>query len=263
MRVMIVDSERQLLDHLLPNVMDFQTVRSVQLFTDGDSACQWAQKQLVDTAFLTIRPPELEGLALAARLQKINPNIRIVFLSEEKTYAYEAFEAEAVGYGLLPCSREKIRALLIRAMRVLPLSPRHVQVQTIPGFAVRVDGTALQIRRPKVRELFALLIDRGERGLTTGEGISLLWPERPGDTNAQALFRMTYKRLVDTLNEAGIGGILGSDGSRRYIHRHMVDCDLYSILEGDPDAAKKYAGEYLTEYSWAETRNGQLYRMLF
>jgi two-component SAPR family response regulator len=138
-----------------------------------------------------------------------------------------------------------------------------VQVQTIPGFAVRVDGAALQIRRPKVRELFALLIDRGERGLTTGEGISLLWPERPGDTNAQALFRMTYKRLVDTLNEAGIGGILGSDGSRRYIHRHMVDCDLYSILEGDPDAAKKYAGEYLTEYSWAETRNGQLYRMLF
>lgn len=44
---------------------------------------------------------------------------------------------------------------------------------------------------------------------------------------------MTWKRLFDTLEKAG-----------------------------DKQAARKYNGEYLREYEWAEERNAQLYRML-
>lgn len=41
-----------------------------------------------------------------------------------------------------------------------------------------------------------------------------------------------------------------------------VECDLYRIMGGDRQEARKYSGEYLWEYEWAETRNGQLSRML-
>lgn len=37
-----------------------------------------------------------------------------------------------------------------------------------------------------------------------------------------------------------------------------VDCDLYHILTDDRKSIQNYAGEYLKEYSWAESRNAQL-----
>ena len=142
------------------------------------------------------------------------------------------------------------------------LPPKRVVIRTIPTFYVTVDGVALHLGRAKPRELLALLVDRGERGITTGEGIAYLWPDRPNDTNTQSLFRMTYKRLADALGEAGIDYIIGSREKRRFIRVDRVDCDLYRILAGDKQTARQYDGQYMQEYSWAEDRNGQLYRML-
>ena len=73
---------------------------------------------------------------------------------------------------------------------------------------------------------------------------------------------MTYKRLADALENAGVGDILVTSENRRYLKMEQVDCDLYRILAGDKQAARKYSGEYLREYDWAEERNSQLYRML-
>ena len=89
-----------------------------------------------------------------------------------------------------------------------------------------------------------------------------LWPDRTNDASTQSLFRMTYKRLAAVLEESGIGNILVSAANRRYLRVEEVDCDLYRILSGDTEAQKRYDGRYLQEYSWAEERNGQLYRML-
>lgn len=136
------------------------------------------------------------------------------------------------------------------------LPPKRVVIRTIPTFYVTVDGVALHLGRAKPRELLALLVDRGERGITTGEGIAYLWPDRPNDTNTQSLFRMTYKRLADALGEAGIDYIIGSREKRRFIRVDRVDCDLYRILAGDKQTARQYDGQYMQEYSWAEDRNG-------
>lgn len=116
----------------------------------------------------------------------------------------------------------------------------------------------LHISGAKPREMLALLVDCGERGFTTGEGIACLWP----DTGTQSLLRMTYKRLLTALEEAGAGHILATQENRRYLKIDAVDCDLYRILAGDKQAARKYSGEYLREYEWAEERNAQLARML-
>lgn len=262
MHVICVDEDQALLDHISRTLGEHPSVESIRGFLDGESALRWGERHPLDVAFLTLRSPKPEGLCLSEQLRYRYPGVRVIFLSDSKEYAYDAFQRDAVGYALLPADGETLHAQLEKALWARPRGPRRVVLQTIPGFGVTVDGAALHISRPKVLELFALLVDRGDQGITTGEGIALLWPERPGDSNVHTLFRMTYKRLADALAQAGIGCILASDGSHRYIRREMVECDLYSILEGDPGAAKKYAGEYLREYSWAEDRNGQLYRML-
>lgn len=73
---------------------------------------------------------------------------------------------------------------------------------------------------------------------------------------------MTYKRLATTTEEAGAGHILASEHNRRFLRTDEVDCDFYRILAEDRQEARKYKGEYLWEYSWAEERNSQLYWML-
>lgn len=78
----------------------------------------------------------------------------------------------------------------------------------------------------------------------------------------QSLFRMTWKRLADSLENAGVGDIIATTDGRRCLKTEKVECDLYRILAGEREAIKKYNGEYLREYEWAEDKNAQIYRMV-
>ena len=55
--------------------------------------------------------------------------------------------------------------------------------------------------------------------------------------------------------------LLVDRGRKKYIRIEQVECDLYRILDGDTEAIRAYGGDYMKEYSWAETRNAQLNSM--
>ena len=112
--------------------------------------------------------------------------------------------------------------------------------------------------RMKPEELLALLVDRAEAGVTAGEAIACLWPERTADENTQTLYRVTFHRMMEALKEAGIEHIIGSEGRKLLILMEQVDCDLYRLLSGNINELQNYCGEYMKEYSWAESRNAQL-----
>jgi two-component SAPR family response regulator len=261
MRVIYVDDEKPALDNFRLTVANFLEIDSLELFQDGEKALAWAENHLVDVAFLDMEMPGLHGLGLALRIREIIPSVRIVFVTAYNQYALDAWNIDAMGYVLKPYTVSDIRKELGKCI-FRPLPSQRILIQTIPTFSVSVDGVPLRIPGAKLREMLALLVERGERGITTGEGIAFLWPDRPNDSNTQSLFRMTYKRLVNVLEEAGAGHILVSKDNRRFLRADQVDCDLYRILSGDQNAAKKYAGQYMQEYDWAEDRNGQLHRML-
>ena len=52
-------------------------------------------------------------------------------------------------------------------------------------------------------------------------------------------------------------GVIAADGLQQ------ADLLIDDILSGDVEASQKYCGRYLSEYSWAEERNGELIRILF
>ena len=261
MHVIYVDDERPALDNFRLSVASFREIGRLEMFQDGEEALTWASTHAVDVAFLDMEMPGLHGLALALKLRELNPATRVVFVTAYSQYAMDAWGVDAIGYVLKPYAASDIMKE-IRKCAFRPLPSQRVVIQTIPELSVMVDGIPLHLARSKARELFALLVDRGDRGITTGEGIAYLWPERPNDPKTQSLFRMTYKRLADTLEAAGIGHIVVSRGNRRFLQMDQVDCDVYRILSGDRQAARRYNGQYLQEYSWAEERNGQLSRML-
>lgn len=262
MKIIYVDDEKPARDNFRLTAASITEIESLEMFSDGEAAVSYAAENEVDAAFLDMEMPGLHGIALSLKLREANPNIRVVFVTAFSQYALDAFGVDAIGYVMKPYTVNDIRNELLKAANFRPLSAPRVTIETIPTFSVSVDGKPLYLGRSKPRELFALMVDRGEHGITTGEGIAYLWPERENDANTQSLLRMTYKRLTDALDEAGVGYIIASRDNHRFIKAEEVDCDLYRILSGDREAAKKYNGDYLQEYSWAEERNGQLYRML-
>lgn len=261
MNIIYVDDEKPALDNFRLTVADFAEVRSLQLFQEGEAALEYAAGHSVDAAFLDMEMPGLHGLGLALKLREVNPNIRVVFVTAYSQYAMDAWGIDATGYVLKPYCAADIRKELSKCMyRPLPMQP--VVIQTIPTLVVTVNGESVRVGGGKPLEMLALLVDRADSGITAGEGIACLWPERPNDANAQSLFRVTYKRLLGALEKLGVGQILESRGNRRFLRVDQVDCDLYRILSGDKQAALKYDGQYLREYGWAEERNSQLHHML-
>lgn len=258
MKVICVDDEQPVLDNFKRKVKDISEIESLHLFLSGQEALEWAAEHPVDTAFLDIEMADINGIELAKKLRQTDENIRIVFVTAYGQYALEAFGVDAIGYLLKPYSREDIRKELNKAIRMRPLPKKRVEIQTIPNFSVLVDGNVLSFGRTKSEELLALLVDRGTAGLTVGEAIACLWPGRPSDENTQTLYRVTFHRLMEALRDAGVEHIISAEGRTKYILRDQVDCDLYRILDGNEEMIQNYGGEYLKEYSWAETRNAQL-----
>jgi len=261
MHIIYVDDELASSENFRLTVSGFEDVESLKLFDNGEQALEWARSHTVDMAFLETEMPGMNGLELARRLKELIRYIRIVFVTGHSRYALDAWRIDAAGYVLKPYDAQDIRKELDKC-EYHPLPSRHIVIQTIPTFSLMVDNKPIHIAGFKPREMLALLVDRGSRGITVGEGIAYLWPDKKNDANSQSLFRVTYKRLSDALEGIGIGHILESRENRRFLHTENVDCDLYRIFSGDPMAMRKYNGEYMREYSWAEERNGQLYRML-
>lgn len=261
MNIIYVDDEKPALDNFRLTVANFPEIKSLHVFQEGEQALEFAKDHTVDAAFLDMEMPGLHGLSLAKALKELDSQIRVIFVTAFGQYALDAWKVDATGYLLKPYTAADIRKELAKCA-YKPLPSHRVVIKTIPTLSIMVDGAPLYISGAKPREMMALLIDRGERGFTMGECIACLWPEREADPGTQSLYRMTWKRLADALEGAGVGDLLGTSDNHRFLKTNEVECDLYRILEGDKQAAKKYGGAYLQEYAWAEERNGQLYWML-
>ncbi len=83
-------------------------------FSSGADALLYAQKTTVDVAFLDIDMRAMNGLTLAQRLQEINSQTNIVFITGHSEYAVDAFLLGSSGYILKPVEPEAIALELSR-----------------------------------------------------------------------------------------------------------------------------------------------------
>jgi len=137
MRVLIADDEPWALVRMAQLLNRDGRATMVAQARDGAEAAQMIVAHRPDLAFLDIRMPHRDGMALARALAA-DPASRteVVFVTAYDHFAAEAFDLDAVDYLLKPVTEERLSMALARAARRrAPPSPA-----TAPEPALSGDG---------------------------------------------------------------------------------------------------------------------------
>ena len=74
----------------------------------------------------------------------------------------------------------------------------------------------------------------------------------------KASIRKYVMELRRTFSALGLDDVLCHTRDNYYVNTARLDCDLYRFLDGDASARKLYVGEYMSQYSWAESTIGYI-----
>lgn len=261
MNVLAVDDERLALAALTAAIEEAEPSTQVSGFRTSTEALASLDERAYQVAFLDIELRECSGIELAAELKGRCPGLHIIFVTGYSQYAVDAFALHADGYVMKPVSPERIRTELDHLRldaenNAEPgdegLVPR-LRIQCLGNFEAFIDGVPVTFGRTKTKELFAYLVDRRGAMCSNGELMAALWE----DDNHEPYLRQLKKDLVDSLEVAGCSDVLERRRGGIAIVADKVSCDYYDLLDGK-DSRGAFRGEYMEQYSWAETTKGSL-----
>ena len=114
MKILLVDDEQlQLLrlenavKKVLPDAELFSYTNPVKAFEENIN-------NDIDIAFLDIEMPKINGIQLAKKLKKVDPLIKVIFVTAYNEYALDAFRVHASGYITKPVNENKIKEVRTR-----------------------------------------------------------------------------------------------------------------------------------------------------
>lgn len=254
MIVIAVDDERFALENLSDSIREAAPAAIIHRFRYPEDALDFAKENYIDVAFLDVEMVNMNGVELAERLKLYYPDINIIFSTGYGQYRDAAFDLHASGYLTKPITPEKVKKELDNLRRPVR-NPKRVRIQAFGNFEVYLDGSPINFKYTKSKEMLAYLVDRKGALCTNGEIMAILFED---DKGHEAYFRSLKKDLTDVLEMAGCGDILNQQRGRIGIVPERVDCDYFSWCSGRTSEGDSYQGEYMTQYSWSEYTNAIL-----
>lgn len=116
LRALVVDDEQPVRAELAYLLQRDDRVGEIRVAESAAQALRMLRADPVDTVFLDIAMPGLDGLELAAVLRQFREPPRVVFVTAHTEHAVEAFELAAVDYLLKPVREERLREAVRRAL---------------------------------------------------------------------------------------------------------------------------------------------------
>lgn len=268
-RAIIVDDERPSVDKMARLLGDSGVVDIKGKFLNPLDALEYVKKVKIDTAFLDIEMPGMDGFQLSNRILALQQWTAVVFVTAYNEYAVEAFRINALDYLMKPVDKKRLVETLnrIRQEKNISLNRSGMQVRCFGKFKVIAGSAEVKFRTSKAEELLAYLIDGGGAEISRDEIIDRLWPEYDGD-RAVALFNTTLYNVRKALQQSGIQvAIQHSRGCYRLDVAPMdCDCHRFLSLTNAPrvineisisdyeEIAALYTGDYLggNQFQWSE-----------
>ena len=98
MNVCVLDNKSESLKRMLECLSDNKRISEVEVFEDYDLFIVKVIKSNPALCIIRLGCEEIPGLKAARMVKMVNSNIRVVFISESRDYALDAFEIGANGY---------------------------------------------------------------------------------------------------------------------------------------------------------------------
>lgn len=258
MNIIAADDEKFALDDLMIEIRAAQPDCILHGFSTPKEVLEFAKENAVDAAFLDIEMRGMNGLVLTKNLKKLNPKINVIFVTGYSKYAVDAIAMRCSGYLLKPVSKKAIEAELHNLRNSVDHNKTHFRVQTFGGFELFVDDVPVSFGRAKAKEVLAYLINKKGMSASTRELAAVLWEDKEYDRTQQSYLQTVIAELLSTLKNAGAEEIIIKKRNSLSIDPNKLDCDYYNFQRGDVRAVNAYAGDYMANYSWAESTVGYL-----
>lgn len=257
MIIYAIDDEMNALEYITRKIKSAEPEAEVYGFNDAKEALESAKDLPFDVAFMDIQMPEIDGITLAKKFKKINPKANMIFVTGYSEYTMDAFAVDASGYLLKPATKEQVRHALdnLRYPLSVPGGP-EVCAQCFGDFEIFANQKPIHFKYAKSKEVIAYLVDRKGAMCSNSEVIINLWED---DDDHSAYYRSLMKDIQDTFKELGIEDVFNRERAGASIIPEKIRCDYYDYLKGTPDGINAYKGEYMQQYSWAETTGAALY----
>lgn len=252
MKTILVDDmllDMQLFELKCRDMPDFEIVGK---FTDPLAAIAYARENTVDFALLDIDMPGMNGMELARQLRLIRSDVIIVFVTAHPKFAVDALKMKADYIVFKPFDRDDIIDVMERAKLFRQRQKKRFYFHTFGAFDMLIDGKPVKFRSGKAKELMALCVWRSGRPVSIYEMVECLWGEDAADAPEKTGYRRAIKELADTLKSYDAENLLLRERGSVRVDVSQCDSDYQAMLGGDREAACRFQGGFMEQYSWAE-----------
>ena len=139
-----------------------------------------------------------------------------------------------------------------RQIMFLKKQRQNLEAKTFGNFTLMYENKVVKFSRTKSDELIGYLIYKKGSSVKTKELISVLYGERADSAHYGNNFRNLIVDIKHTLGELEIQNFFIAEYNNFRINPEVIKCDYYDFLDGDPTAVRSFAGEFMSQYSWAE-----------
>lgn len=259
MNILAIDDEYLALKMLEKAITEAAYGATVYLCQNIEDAMNVAQNNRIDVAFLDIHMPGIGGIGLAKELKLINPKVNIIFVTGFSEYMKEGIDLRMSGYVMKPVTAEHIKTELDNLRNPIEwVSDMRIKAVTFGNFDLYVDNEPVKFERKQSKEILAYLIDKRGTAASYAELASIIWEDGDYDRTQQKNLQVYVASLVKTLASVNASDILLRSRQGIMINATKIDCDYYRFLSGDANAVNSFAGQYMSNYSWAEFTVGYL-----
>ncbi|ADQ14000.1 response regulator [Halanaerobium hydrogeniformans] len=279
LNAIIVDDEIHALERMKDFVIKSDSLNLLGSYSQAEKCLkELEQGKLPDVVFLDIQMPGVNGLELAQKIQDIDENLDVVFITAYDNYAVDAFELNALDYLLKPISKQRFKKTVQRLKEKQGLveeKSEKIKVNSFGQLDLSYQEEKLNIKWPtlKSQELFLLLLDHKGNLVAINKLAGKLWPDKTQQKANNILYTTIYS-LRKAFREIGFKKIITS--KRGYYRLNLDNFDL-ALLEFETlitkiksnsafsseeieQLIKVYQGPYLedVDYEWAYNYKAKL-----
>lgn len=220
-----------------------------------DTAMEQLKNNKINVAFLDINMPGKSGLELAQAIKRLDPDVNIIVVTAYREYALDALRLYVSAYLLKPVDDNELREAL-ENLRKPPAETqpdtKRLTVKCFGNFEVFNGEKKIRFSRQKGKELFAYLVCLKGTSATRGEICANLF-EGSNEKQGFEYLKKAVQSLKKDLEKYQQGDVLEHSRNAYSVNTALLRCDYYDYLDRKPGAHDLYRGEFLNQYSWAET----------